>query len=77
ALAGEAARGATGLEGGIAAILERLLTAHCRAGGGWVDHLDADDRPISKAMPASTLYHLTFGLTAVEDWLAIRSDKPS
>jgi mannose-6-phosphate isomerase len=73
ALASEAGRGDRRQEVAITAILERLMTAHCRPGGGWVDHLDADDRPISRVMPASTLYHLYFGLTAVEDWLAGRS----
>lgn len=69
ALTGEAARGAAGLEGPIAAILARLCDVYCRAdlGGGWVDHVDAEDRPISRVMPASTLYHVYFGMSAVEE----------
>lgn len=68
ALTGEANRGAAGLEGPIAAILARLCDVYCRSDldGGWVDHVDADDRPISRVMPASTFYHVYFGMTAVE-----------
>lgn len=47
------------------AILNRLSTVYCRSelGGGWVDLVDETDRPKSKIMPASSLYHLYFGLT--------------
>lgn len=53
----------------ITAILTRLLTVYCRPelGGGWIDHVDEGDRPISTVMPASTLYHLYFGITSVGD----------
>lgn len=69
ALTGEAALGVAGLEASIAAILTRLVDVYCRAdlGGGWIDHVDAEDRPISRIVPASTLYHVYFGMTAVED----------
>lgn len=51
----------------IKAILMRLLGIYCRPElkGGWIDHVDADDRVVVKTMPASTLYHLYFGLTSV------------
>ena len=75
ALAEEAARGGGALPVGIdaeatlAAVLARLLDAHLAPAlaGGWIDHLDADDRPLSAAMPASTLYHVHFGLAAAID----------
>lgn len=49
-------------------ILRRLRVTHCKdsLNGGWVDHVDANDEAISTAMPASSLYHLFFGITAVE-----------
>jgi hypothetical protein len=48
----------------IKAILERLLNVYCRADprGGWVDHVD---QPIANLMPASTLYHVYFGIMSV------------
>jgi mannose/cellobiose epimerase-like protein (N-acyl-D-glucosamine 2-epimerase family) len=66
ALAAEAARGDAQSLDAVAPILRRLCDVHCRAelGGGWVDHVDADDLPISRVMPASTLYHVYFGVTA-------------
>lgn len=49
----------------LAAILDRLSTVYCRSelAGGWVDHVDETDSPVSKVMPASSLYHFYFGLT--------------
>lgn len=51
----------------LGAILWRILTVFCpeRLGGGWIDHVDANDAPISTVMPASSLYHIFFGLDAV------------
>ena len=51
----------------IFALIHRIRSTYCldRLKGGWIDHVDANDRPTSKTMPASTLYHLYFGLTAV------------
>lgn len=69
ALTTEASLGARAPDPAVAAILARLLDHYCRSelGGGWIDHLDEAERPISKAMPASSLYHLYFGLTSVVD----------
>lgn len=80
ALVEEAARGGTTLPAGldaeatIAAVLARLCDAHLGPdlAGGWIDHLDAADRPLSRAMPASTLYHVHFGLAAAIDFAAAR-----
>lgn len=68
ALATEIRRGRTELAEDLVAVARRLLDAHCRAEfrGGWIDHLDAEDTPLSPAMPASTLYHVYNGLKAVE-----------
>jgi len=62
----------------IAAILDRLCEKYCRSdlGGGWYDHLDPDDRPLSKVMPASTLYHIYFGMSAAHCY-ARREKSPS
>ena len=51
----------------IAALLGRLERVHLpeTLPGGWMDHVDADDRPLVATLPASTLYHLHFGLAAV------------
>ncbi len=70
ALTEEAAHGETRHADAVPAILTRLSDLYCPAdlNGGWVDHLDAEDLPISKVMPASTLYHLFFGIAAVEDF---------
>ncbi|BAS00171.1 mannose-6-phosphate isomerase [Blastochloris viridis] len=69
ALAAEAGRGNLFHRQLIAPIGHRLMTVHCRPDlkGGWIDHVDADDRPISTIMPASTLYHLYFGISALEE----------
>jgi len=52
----------------LARVSDRLLSRYCRVqlNGGWLDHLDADDRPLSKVMPASSLYHLSFGIRAIQ-----------
>lgn len=52
----------------VASILTRLRGVYCvdRLDGGWVDHVDASDNPISRTMPASTLYHVYFGIAAVD-----------
>jgi len=75
ALATEIERGRTELSGNLVAVARRLLDAHCRAEfqGGWIDHLDAEDAPLSPAMPASTFYHVYNGLKAVESVFAPRS----
>jgi mannose-6-phosphate isomerase len=48
-------------------IVERLLDRYCppRLQGGWLDQLDAEDRPLSAFMPASSLYHVYFGLKSL------------
>jgi mannose/cellobiose epimerase-like protein (N-acyl-D-glucosamine 2-epimerase family) len=68
ALAVESKRGRCETPEVVASLLRRLDAVHCldRLNGGWIDHVDADDNPINKTMPASTLYHLYFGLTSVE-----------
>lgn len=73
ALAEEVAHGGGDASPAIGAILTRLQGVYCRAelNGGWVDHVDAQDRPISKAMPASTLYHLYFGISAATAFLVV------
>ncbi|NLH82168.1 MAG: mannose-6-phosphate isomerase [Phyllobacteriaceae bacterium] len=74
ALATEILRGRGELAGDLVAVAARLLEAHCRTEfhGGWIDHLDAEDAPMSPAMPASTLYHVYGGLKAVESVFAPR-----
>ncbi len=71
ALTEEVARGNLEHSAAIAPILVRLRDIFCRSelNGGWVDHVDAEDRPISKIMPASTLYHVYFAIASVEDSL--------
>ena len=74
ALAGERARGwalapLAGLDPQVVErIAERLLTLYCppALAGGWIDQRDAEDRPASARMPASSLYHLYFGFRALE-----------
>ncbi len=53
----------------VSAILTRLLDVYCRSdlAGGWVDHVDEADRPLSSVMPASTLYHIYHGIVSVGD----------
>lgn len=49
-------------------VVERLLDRYCplRLEGGWLDQFDADDRPLSTFMPASSLYHVYFGLKSLD-----------
>lgn len=65
----ETARGAADHRSLIDTMIGRVLHRYCRPelNGGWVDHLDEHDQPISKMMPASTLYHLAFALGEWED----------
>lgn len=46
------------------AIVDRLLSRFCDgpAPGGWIDQFDEADAPVSAFMPASSLYHVYFGL---------------
>lgn len=48
-------------------IVERISNVYCRTDlrGGWIDHADELDRPLSRVMPASSLYHLYYGLKVV------------
>lgn len=57
-----------------ARILERLERVYCRRelGGGWMDHVNERGDGMCEFMPASTLYHVYFGIAAVEDLLAAR-----
>lgn len=50
-------------------ILQRIMEVFCppSLGGLWRDHVDELDHPIRADVPASTLYHLYFGITSVED----------
>jgi mannose/cellobiose epimerase-like protein (N-acyl-D-glucosamine 2-epimerase family) len=68
ALTEETRNGSQDYSAMIAPILTRLRTVYCldRLEGGWVDHVDADDNPISKMMPASTLYHAYFSISSAE-----------
>jgi mannose/cellobiose epimerase-like protein (N-acyl-D-glucosamine 2-epimerase family) len=52
----------------------RLMTKYCSPvlGGGWIDQLDGDDHPVSKVMPASTLYHVHLAIREVDRLLAGR-----
>lgn len=67
ALRREARRGEQHWDGPIRALTGRLLDHYCRGDlrGGWIDRLDANDKPVSKAMPASSFYHIYFGLDAI------------
>lgn len=67
ALAAESNRTGCDYSDVISALLRRLDSIYCidRLKGGWIDHVDADDRPFNKTMPASTLYHLYFSLTSI------------
>jgi len=51
------------------AVLRRVLKLYCPDSlkGGWQDQLDAEDKAVRPNIPASTLYHLYFGIAAVED----------
>lgn len=67
ALTTEALRGSPSYVETIVPILTRLSTVFCPAGlnGGWIDHFDERDRPLSRVMPASSLYHIYFGIVEV------------
>jgi mannose-6-phosphate isomerase len=67
ALSEEMNRGPNAQSQLVISILRRLRTVYCpdRLDGGWVDHVDANDEPISIMMPASSLYHLYFGIGAL------------
>ncbi len=69
ALSAEASRSSAAASRLLAPILRRLRSVYCedRLQGGWIDHVDAKDGPISAVMPASSLYHLYFGMSAVRD----------
>jgi len=60
-----------GHEIAIAAILHRLNTLYCSPAflGGWQDHLDENDLPLRDNIPASSLYHLYFGITSAAELL--------
>lgn len=67
-----------------ARILERMERVYCRQDlhGGWMDHVNERDDPACTFMPASTLYHVYFGIAAVEDLLAasgsrVEDDSPA
>ena len=49
-------------------IVERLLDLYCqpRLAGGWIDQFDAADHPLSAFIPASSLYHVYFGLRSLD-----------
>lgn len=66
ALAEESKQGDRDFTPVILVLLARLSAVHCldRLKGGWIDHVDAGDGSLNRTMPASTLYHLYFGLTA-------------
>jgi N-acylglucosamine 2-epimerase/mannose-6-phosphate isomerase len=48
--------GRTAIAGSARVLLDRYLDVSPR--GSWIDHFDADGRPIATAAPTSTLYHL-------------------
>jgi mannose-6-phosphate isomerase len=51
----------------LTSILARVQRVYCPAAlkGGWIDHVSETDCPISVVMPASSLYHIIFGLSEV------------
>lgn len=67
ALSAEAEHGTLSQAGLVDSILQRVMAVYCpaRLRGGWIDHVDHQDTPLVSIMPASTLYHLYFGITAV------------
>jgi mannose-6-phosphate isomerase len=67
ALAEEALRGDPTCLSDMGRIAGRLLDRYCpdRLAGGWIDFLDEQDRPASQSMPASSFYHIYFGLDAL------------
>jgi mannose/cellobiose epimerase-like protein (N-acyl-D-glucosamine 2-epimerase family) len=40
--------------------------------GGWIDHLDANQRPLVNFMPASTLYHIICAAAEAEHMINVR-----
>ena len=52
-------------------IYHRLLHKYCNSslGGGWIDQLDDQDMRASTSMPASSLYHIYFGLKSIRTLL--------
>lgn len=67
ALAEEIRRGYSAHAHVITAVAERLMTVYCRESlrGGWIDHVGEGDISISSFMPASSLYHIYFGISAL------------
>ena len=67
-LASEIGRGFVEDRTDLARILVRLKDVYCpdALAGGWIDHVSECDVPISRVMPASTMYHLMFALAECE-----------
>ncbi len=67
ALSEETWRGERAYIGDICRITRRLLDCYCVTDieGGWMDRRDEKDKPASSFMPASTFYHIDFGLDAL------------
>jgi N-acylglucosamine 2-epimerase/mannose-6-phosphate isomerase len=67
----------------IGQIVEAIFTYFLRpgpVGGTWIDHFDADWRPIVEKVPASSLYHLSlafFELLRLRDRLESPADGPA
>ncbi|MUZ75864.1 hypothetical protein GOZ90_24695 [Agrobacterium vitis] len=55
----------------VANILQRLKNNYCPDDlkGGWYDQLNEDDVSVRPNIPASTLYHIYFGITAVKQFV--------
>ncbi|MEJ1157925.1 AGE family epimerase/isomerase [Prosthecomicrobium sp. N25] len=70
ALVAEAAAGGMARAALVEAMAERLRRCYAVAelGGGWIDQLDEVDRPVSRTMPASTLYHLAGAIRSLRSW---------
>lgn len=68
ALAEEALLGDRSHSPAIERIARRLLDVYCpdELEGGWIDHFDENDKAVSAFMPASSLYHIYFGLDALK-----------
>lgn len=49
-------------------LLARVRHVYCKPelNGGWVDHVDERDEPLSAFVPASTLYHVSYAVGEVE-----------
>ena len=50
------------------ALLERMFDRFLTGpvAGGWIEHIDAQGRPLRQDIPASTLYHLAFAIAEVD-----------